>query len=126
MNVGATAGYRTVGYANINIEDFLAKVISSNCNGKLFMFTHIVIVLRISSNQCAQLHYGARTVIGFLVLDYKDKYEHYSRKLLDAYVKGDLKIKCDLGDFHGLEGVFQAIERIHDGQNIGKTMVKLC
>lgn len=60
-----------------------------------------------------QLHYGARTVIGFLLMDYKSLYQQYSDELLDYYKRGLIKVKCQLeGDlpFSGLEGVSQAIE----------------
>lgn len=60
-----------------------------------------------------QLHYGGRTVIGFLVMDYKELYQQYGKELLDYYNRGLIQVKCQLGDekpFNNLEGVFDAIE----------------
>ncbi|CAG2178774.1 unnamed protein product, partial [Oppiella nova] len=68
INIGATSGYTSVGYATIKIDDFIVK-----------------------------LHYSARTVIGFLTFDYKHKFEEYSKQLSEYYVKNKLKIKVDFG-----------------------------
>ncbi|XP_054161241.1 prostaglandin reductase-3-like [Oppia nitens] len=100
INVGATAGYKTVGYAPINIDDFIVK-----------------------------LHYGARTVVGFLVMDYKDKYPIYSKQLSDYYRDNRLTIKVDFGVGsvvgHGLEAIADGIQYLHSGANLGKVIVKL-
>ncbi|KAJ6217822.1 hypothetical protein RDWZM_008979 [Blomia tropicalis] len=96
VNVGATAGYKTVGYADIKIKDFIVK-----------------------------LHYGARTVIGFLLMDYKQQYKQYADELLDYYNRGLIHPKCQVTDEHNLDGVFNAIDNLHAGLNIGKMMVKL-
>lgn len=61
-----------------------------------------------------QLHYGAKTLVGFLVMDYKDQYKQYSDQLMNLYNQNKFKIHCDLGseqgNFNGLEGVYDAIE----------------
>ncbi|CAG2175938.1 unnamed protein product, partial [Oppiella nova] len=83
INIGATSGYTSVGYAPIKIHDFIVK-----------------------------LHYGARTVIGFLTFDYKHKYEEYSKQLSEYYVKNKLKIFVDFGVNvgEGLEAVSNGLK----------------
>jgi hypothetical protein len=104
INVGATAGYKTVGYADIHIPDFIVKVFKQK-----FFFQ--------SLNCCKfKLHYGARTLIGFLVFDYKSKYGEYCQQLSHCYESKQIIIKCDLGQnsskglFKGLEGVYEGIK----------------
>ena len=93
-----------------------------------------------------QLHYGARTVIGFLTSDYKHKYEEYSQQLSQYYENNALKIKVDFGEDigEGLEAIYKGIkvsflgliliqikittcsfQYLHSGSNIGKVLVKL-
>ena len=62
-----------------------------------------------------KLHYGAKTVIGFLVFDYKSKYGEYCQQLSQYFDKKLIQIKCDFGEnsgqqFEGLEGVYEAIK----------------
>jgi hypothetical protein len=104
INVGATAGYKTVGYADIHIPDFIVKVFKQK-----FFFQ--------SLNCCKfKLHYGAKTLIGFLVFDYKSKYGEYCQQLSHCYESKQIIIKCDLGQnsskglFKGLEGVYEGIK----------------
>ncbi|CAG2115812.1 unnamed protein product, partial [Medioppia subpectinata] len=95
INIGATSGYTTVGYAPIKIDDFIVK-----------------------------LHYGAKTVIGFLTFDYKDKYEEYAQQLSQYYENNKLEIKVDFGVNvgEGLEAVSKGIKYLHSGANTGKLM----
>ncbi|CAG2102094.1 unnamed protein product [Medioppia subpectinata] len=87
INIGATSGYTTVGYAPIKIDDFIVK-----------------------------LHYGAKTVIGFLTFDYKDKYEEYAQQLSQYYENNKLEIKVDFGVNvgEGLEAVSKGIKLMSD------------
>ena len=61
-----------------------------------------------------QLHYGARTVVGFLTFDYKHKYEEYSQQLLKYYNNNQIKVRVDFGEDigEGIEAIFKGVKVI--------------
>jgi NADPH-dependent curcumin reductase CurA len=57
-----------------------------------------------------------------LLTDYWDDAREW---MFDRYAAGDLKVEIDQPRFRGLEGIYDAVERLLSGQSMGKVVVDL-
>ncbi|XP_021070204.1 prostaglandin reductase 3 [Mus pahari] len=79
----------------------------------------------------AKLLKKSASLRGFFLNHYFSKYQAAMERLLDLYTRGDLVCEVDLGHlapngrFIGLESVFQAVDYMYTGKNIGKLVVEL-
>jgi len=67
---------------------------------------------------------GSRTVSGFFLNNYRNDFPRHLLAMTDLVQQGQLKPYID-GNFNGLEGVFDAVEYLHNGKNVGKVVVNV-
>jgi len=67
---------------------------------------------------------GSRTVSGFFLNHYVQDFSKHLTKLIQLVQKGDLKPFLD-DKFNGIEQVFDAVDYLQSGKNIGKVLVNL-
>ena len=71
------------------------------------------------------IYYKGASVRGFmngLLTDYWDDARAW---MFERYSAGDIKVQFDQPQFKGLEGVYDAVERLLSGQSMGKVVVDL-
>jgi NADPH-dependent curcumin reductase CurA len=72
-----------------------------------------------------KLYYKGASVRGFMNGLLSDRWEGARRRVFELYQRGQLRIVFDEPQFVGLNGVFDAVERLLSGQSMGKVAVDL-
>lgn len=67
---------------------------------------------------------GSKTVSGFFLNNYRHVFPQHFAKLVQQFVQGELKLFID-DKFSGLEGIYDAVDFLHAGKNLGKVVVSL-
>ena len=71
------------------------------------------------------LYYKGASVRGFMNGLLTDHWPNARHRVFTAYEKGELQIRFDDRRFVGLNGIYDAVERLLSGQSIGKVIVDL-
>ncbi|GFQ72535.1 prostaglandin reductase 3 [Trichonephila clavata] len=75
-----------------------------------------------------QLLFKSASVIGFLVLEFKECFGSYFKFMSESLQEGKLRIINDDGqkstgsEFFGMDGIIRAVEHLHSGKSIGKVI----
>ncbi|MET0238681.1 MAG: zinc-binding dehydrogenase [Sphingobium sp.] len=72
-----------------------------------------------------KLYYKGASVRGFMNGLLTDHWPQAREKVFGLYSEGKLKVTFDAVEFKGLEGIFDAVERLLSGQSMGKVIVDL-
>ena len=67
---------------------------------------------------------GSKTVSGFFLNNYRSQFPRHFAKLAQLFASGELKVFVD-DKFSGLEGIYDAVDYLHSGKNLGKVVVAL-
>lgn len=70
------------------------------------------------------LLWKSATVSGFLYSDYLEHYGTYLQRVLEAFADGHLRAVIDPENYTGVESVVDAVERLQNGNNLGKVIVR--
>uniref|UniRef100_V9KRC0 15-oxoprostaglandin 13-reductase n=1 Tax=Callorhinchus milii TaxID=7868 RepID=V9KRC0_CALMI len=82
-------------------------------------------------NLALKLLQKSASVRGFFLLHYPSQYQAGLKHLMEMYERGELVCEVDRGDqapegrFVGLESIYQAVDYLYLGKNIGKIVVEL-
>lgn len=71
------------------------------------------------------IYYKGASVRGFMNGLLTDHWDDARTWMFERYSSGDIKVQFDQPQFKGLEGVYDAVERLLSGQSMGKVIVDL-
>ncbi|GFS39951.1 prostaglandin reductase 3 [Trichonephila inaurata madagascariensis] len=131
---------RIINYKKEDLGEVLAKEYPKGVNGRLLVVGGIsgyktenkeALIKRDLSSLPEQLLFKSASVIGFLVLEFKECFASYFKFMSESLQEGKLRIINDDGqkstesEFFGMDGIIRAVEHLHSGKSIGKVIARL-